>query len=74
MGALGTGKKSIDDVSDSSLQKLVISFGCKSEEELDRKLKSENIFMIPCACCGRVHHISKMKPISGDYYCKKCGG
>jgi rRNA maturation endonuclease Nob1 len=66
--------KNTYDVSDYDLARLVKSMGCKSEEELDRKLKNENIFMLPCACCGRVHHISKMKSINGDYYCKKCGG
>jgi predicted SprT family Zn-dependent metalloprotease len=74
MGALGTGRHSIGDVSDSSLHKMVISYNCKNEEELDRKLKSENIFEFPCVCCGHVFHISKMKYISGDYYCKSCGG
>jgi hypothetical protein len=74
MGAFGSGKRSIDDVSDSSLHKLILSFGCRNEEEFDRKIKSDDICVIPCVCCGKPHHISKMKPINGDYYCTKCLG
>jgi predicted SprT family Zn-dependent metalloprotease len=75
MGALGTGRRSIGDVSDSSLHKMVTTFfNCKNEDELDRKLKSENIYEFPCVCCRHVFHISKMVCINGDYYCKKCGG
>jgi predicted SprT family Zn-dependent metalloprotease len=75
MGALGTGRHSIGDVSDSSLHKMVTSFfNCKNEDELERQLKSENIFEFPCVCCKHIFHISKMTYFNGDYYCKKCGG
>jgi hypothetical protein len=59
------------EISEWRVKFLLKEFGCKSEEELNKKLNAP-IDTLPCQGCGRETNIQTIRTINGNPYCPNC--
>jgi hypothetical protein len=60
-----------EDMVEEDVNKLLLYFEVKDEQELYEKIMKESD-TIPCICCRREFTIDELDFIDGDPYCLEC--